>query len=734
MRSTAMTALVLAASMAVSALPAHAAQEPRSDVQLSTGEVLLDLVVTDKKGQPVSDLRRDEIEIYEDGVRQQVSSFGLVRKGPRDVRPGTGAETGSPGLLASDPAAKVNLMIIMVDRTSIEQPELKQVFEASERFINEKLAINDLVAVFVTTTRPVMIQNFTNNKTRLVDAMRVATAGTSVLLQEPVTNSRRADLTAITQVLLDGVSNLPPGTEGGDAAAAERLQSILDANANGVESYFSVLRDQIQALAIINSIVALAQAYSEVPGRKSMVLYSAGLVMNVEVKGAFNAMVSAANRANLTINTVDVAGLDASVRPARVQPRAVRPLEESENRMLVEGGESGMDRLLKPNLVNNDEGLSRIARDTGGVLVRNTNDLGRGFAAIANDLRSYYATSYEPANVALDGKFREISVKVLRKDVEVRTRRGYFAIPGGNATLLLPFEQPVLEMIAASTFQARPSDLKVAMKTERFPTAAGWRVPIALSVEGESLTAIPRNTKNTNPAARGASPTATDFEANAVALVRDAKQNVIAKLSRTTVFRAENASVDTFRSRTAPLPPFPQPLVLQPGSYAVQIGVYDPTSRKGTVIERKITLPALPASGKEALSSLVLGTDAVSVGPDDLTAATDPLVFNGQMRIVPSATGRFVKKNGDRMIAYFTFQGTPGKAYEMILHFMKGEEAVVGTPPSPLGPLDAAGRASAAPEVPLVGLEPGSYRAVLYVVPAGSKQPVAQAVTPFQVE
>ncbi|MGB5035343.1 MAG: VWA domain-containing protein [Blastocatellia bacterium] len=730
---------VLAAVILSVGVPVHAVQDGKSDVQLSAGEVLLDVIVTDKKGQPVTDLRRDEIEILENGTKQSVTSFGLVRKGPQEVngQPSTATTSAeAPEAIRSSLAAKVNLIIIMVDRTSVEQAELKQVFTATEKFINEKLAINDLVAVFINTSQPLMIQNFTNNKPKLVNAMKIATAGSTILLQEAVTNGSRADLGRLTQMIAVGGGDLTLSGDAGDAQAAVNLETLLSSNAAGIESYFSALRDQIQALSIINSVVAIAQAYSEVPGRKSMVLYSAGLVLNNDVDSAFDAMVSAANRSNLTINTVGVRGLDARVaRTNNEQLRNVRPILESDDRMAVSEGRSGMDRILESNLTDNDEGLARIAKDTGGVLIRNTNDLGKGFLAIANDLRTYYAMSYEPTNVALDGSFRSITVKVLRRDVEVRSRKGYFAVPGANSTLLLPFEQPVLAMLAKSDPQSRLSDLKVSFKTERFASPHGWRVPVALSIDGSALGAIPRDTKSKNPNLKGGNPNATDFEVNAVVLVRDARQTVVAKLSRTTVFRAANDRIPEFKAMSSPVPPFPQSLVLPPGSYTLQLGVYDPNSHRGTVMERKITLPPLPSDGNPALSSLVLGSAAVTVPESERTlVAEDPLVMGGKIRIVPNPTGRFAKSRGDRMIVYFQFRGAPNTPYEMILHFMSGEEVAVGTPPSPLGPTDASGMATAAPDIPLDGFKPGNYRAVLYIVPVGSKQPVAQAVTPFTVE
>jgi hypothetical protein len=201
------------------------------------------------------------------------------------------------------------------------------------------------------------------------------------------------------------------------------------------------------------------------------------------------------------------------------------------------------------------------------------------------------------------------------------------------------------------------------------------------------------------------------------------------------VFRAANDRVQEFRLMSSPVPPFPQSLVLPPGSYVLQLGVYDPNSHRGTVVERKFSLPALPSNGKPSLSSLVLGAAAVTVPePERKMVAGDPLVMNGTIRIVPNATGRFVKARGDRMIVYFQFRGVPNTPYEMIIHFMSGEEIALGTPPSPLGPTDSSGMAAVAPDIPLDGFKPGNYRAVLYVVPVGSKQPIAQAVTPFTIE
>jgi VWFA-related protein len=71
--------------------------------------------------------------------------------------------------------------------------------------------------------------------------------------------------------------------------------------------------------------------------------------------------------------------------------------------------------------------LGRLAKETGGFLLENTNDLAAGVARMQQDRTSYYLLGYQPTNTAADGKFRRVSVKVKRPAVTVRARPGYVA-------------------------------------------------------------------------------------------------------------------------------------------------------------------------------------------------------------------------------------------------------------------------------------------------------------------
>ena len=91
--------------------------------------------------------------------------------------------------------------------------------------------------------------------------------------------------------------------------------------------------------------------------------------------------------------------------------------------------------------------LARLAEDTGGFLIRDTNDIGSAFRRIDEDSRIHYLLTYTPINDSFDGKFRTIDVKVERPGVQVFARKGYRAVR--SSSLLRPpaYEAPAVAML-----------------------------------------------------------------------------------------------------------------------------------------------------------------------------------------------------------------------------------------------------------------------------------------------
>lgn len=698
-----MVVLLLASAVGVDARAARP-RAVQDALQLSTSEVLVDMTVVDDDRRAVLDLKPEEIEVYENGVKQDITSFELVRIGSTPRETATVAPDDADALTRS-PFRGVNLILVVIDRTSIEPSNLARVSRAAERFFNERLAINDLVAIYAVTNKLVLIQNFTNNRQRLVAGIRRATRTTAGgLLADPV-----------EKTFIESRDALNP-------RAVDMLSSIV----SNVDRAYDRLIEQIQARVIVRSLLALSRSYAEIPGRKSLVLYSEGFALATENEAPFESMIGVANRANMTIHAVNAAGLVVRDIPLQ-QNRRRRPLlEESDERMLVVGGESGMDRLLRPQTDDRDSALQRIASDTGGVFVRNTNDFGRGFQAIETDLRAYYAVTYSPSDTNVDGTYRRIEVRLSRKDVRVRARKGYFAIPGGSDGVLLPFERPLLAAVAAAKPNARPSDLPVFLKVEYFRLGSSWQVPILISTHAQGL--VYSKKASTDPDERV-------FQLDAVALVRDDTNAVLFKLSRSSSYRVDEARLAEFQESTIPLGEFAQPLVLQPGHYSILIGLRDPNSDRITVAERTITLPEIPREGAPSLSSLVLGKQIQTLSePGQRSGVRDPFLLNTTTRIVPNPSGKFLKSNGDRLIALVRLQSVPGTRFEARLQFFVDDRVVLSTPLTLLAATDSQGETSYAPVITLDSLQPGQYRAQVAVYLPDSPKPLASTMTILTIE
>ena len=80
-------------------------------------------------------------------------------------------------------------------------------------------------------------------------------------------------------------------------------------------------------------------------------------------------------------------------------------------------------------ILRGDKTLQQLADATGGraFFPYKMKDITKSFAAIEDELRSQYVVSYRPANFDADGRFRSIEITALKKDLQVRSRRGYYA-------------------------------------------------------------------------------------------------------------------------------------------------------------------------------------------------------------------------------------------------------------------------------------------------------------------
>src|SRR5262249_7896771 len=133
-------------------------------------------------------------------------------------------------------------------------------------------------------------------------------------------------------------------------------------------------------------------------------------------------------------------------RDAMVASRMRNPNPE-----LVAGGVSPLGRMEEIARLNEVTNLDELSQETGGYSLKNTNDLSGGLKRLSEELGNYYVLTYSPTNQNYNGKFRRITVKLARPDLQVRARRGYYALRTLDDSPVLAHEVPLIERANSTT-------------------------------------------------------------------------------------------------------------------------------------------------------------------------------------------------------------------------------------------------------------------------------------------
>ena len=193
------------------------------------------------------------------------------------------------------------------------------------------------------------------------------------------------------------------------------------------------------------------QSLAGVKGRKSMILVSGGFIYEPDFKD-MKTLLDASMRVNVPIHFIDARGLKA--------------LPDFMTAEYASGFDITDTVAVLADITREAEGSENVALDTGGLVVKNTNDLASGIGRVAAESQAYYLIGYTPSNTARDGKFRKIAVKlnaVRGKGVKLRARRGYFAPQDGRESQVArKGSDPEIGRALDSPFERRELPLRVS--------------------------------------------------------------------------------------------------------------------------------------------------------------------------------------------------------------------------------------------------------------------------------
>jgi len=437
-------------------------QSGRTVIRTETRVVLVDTIVTDKKGSYVHDLSAKDFRVWEDNKEQTIASASLQ----------SGAAT---------PDEK-NYMALLFDNTSMDVTGQRNAKLALAGFFDGEDAAQRLTAVAVFNGTLRISQNFTSD----ADLLKRAVANVPPPIPRMGSNPGA----------LGDIGDVAPPTFG----------VTMPTQARGPSFPGSIEAEEQMARAFLFALGTLAKNMAAVPGRKALVLLTGGLTISSQAVGDLDAAINACNKANVAVYPIDVRGLRPSRGALNGEPAGAwaglmrrtgaafaawpvpgaaafqtaprtdpqQPPRGQVNPGTAPGGSStptfpttppassipstpsrppgnalpgsnnnpavgrppgsGGPTMTNPGLLRDMkmdslQVLSALATDTGGFVIRNSNDLLVGLRRIAGEQREYYMVTYSPGESS-KGACHSLRVKVARGGTEVRSRSSYcFAKP-----------------------------------------------------------------------------------------------------------------------------------------------------------------------------------------------------------------------------------------------------------------------------------------------------------------
>jgi VWFA-related protein len=641
----------------------------------STTAILVDVVVRDRSGRPVTDLNAADFDVAEDGLSQKVDTFTRVSHGGGI---GLGVAWRSPGkILAVTPGAAAGTApagapppeeattALVFDHLSAETLRLAQ--RATLEYVPMSGESPVRVGVFATDAGVRVVQRYTTDRTLVRQAVaRVPPSGVSLEEQKAERSdeltTRRRQLEGETQAAEGGVVT-------GTGAALARNASELGER----ENELSMIRTEMNMLRSFDNfdratkghdtsaaLMMVVSSLATYPGRKTIVFFSEGLPVSPALTARLDAVIDAANRANVTAYAVDAKGLRAKSTLENTRKELGTFVEDR----LTEGS-SGRDRSDQPmsmamerveNTLKLDSrtGLARLAEETGGFLIEQTNNLSSAFRRIDEDTQFHYLLTYTPKAQTFDGKFHAIHVKVTRPGMQVFARKGYRAL-----RMRTPSDTAAYEVAALALLDRTPLPNAFPVQAAGFsfpdPVRPGLS-PVLVHVSTDVLRFDVDQQRSTYAG-----------QAVIIVRIRDGEGREVQTFSQQYVLTGESKDLEAAKKGEILFYREPD---LPAGVYTMESIVFDESARRGSARVSTITVPGR-ATSSLAMSSLVLvnraeetrtaqAADAAPAGP----------LYVGRTLLYPNLGEPIRKSAGSEMSFYFALYGALNavKVTAQILH------------------------------------------------------------------
>ena len=675
-------------------------------IRISTELVQSGVSVFDKQGRFVEGLKKEDFELKVDGKPVEVGFFERVSAGSAREEAQLEAARGdsivkvqntSKDAVAPKPPERGRVLIFFVDDTHMAPDSLKRTKDDIIRFIDREMGQNDLVAIASSSGQIGFLQQYTNNR----EVLKMAVARLSY----------RNYATRDTEmpVMTDGQAML---IDQGDKALATffvketmRVWNVPAPRAQEMVSQRArILLQQSSAFsrATLSALEALSRRAAGLPGRKLVFFISDGFPMdarNSAMLDRLRSIVDASIRSGVMIYTMDARGLVTDMMDATVEA-------------VPTGSVALATRVVGEDVLN------RLAADTGGRFIHNTNRLGPELTNALRETSNYYLLAWRPNEAGSGKKFHKIEVRVKnRPELSVKYQRGYFeATPEAKRNE------------SASGGSAAPPDPLRRALNSLFPKR---EIPTWLALS------------YIDPVASGSTLVASmKVETGALKFEQHADKTAAVVDIVGTVFDAQGKVMDNFSHRLTVTPPTsaggaePPDIIynyratLKPGLYQVRVAAIDRASGRTGSATEWVEIPDLSRQGF-SMSGLIVGERK----PGAEEKRSDALVEGATI----SVDRRFERSSNLRFLTYIynaAKAAAPGARPDVALQvqIFRDGQLVITMPPRQLSTesQDLAHMAYAA-DIPLQELRAGQYVLQVTATDRVGKASASQRVS-FEVQ
>jgi len=370
---------------------------PASSIRVTSELVLANVVVRDKKGNLIRDLKKEDFTLFEDGKKQQISTFDFenvdqveAAGGAEKTITGETAETAGPaGVLKKSDAPVMNardrrVIVLYFDFSAMEPDQIDRCVESAKKYINGQMRSADIVALVSLSTNMRVDLDFTDDKTKILSVLSSYSSGSG--------------------------EGFAMGDTGSAEGAAETGGSFTpdDTDYNTFSADWKLL-----------ALQSTMQALGKIEQKKSLIYFSNGISQTgTDNQSALRAATAAAVKNNVSIYPVDVRGLQAFPPGGEAQSASLHG-QSAYNGAAVLNDLSGN--------AASQETLSTLAADTGGKAFFDSNDFSGVFTQVQKDSSAYYVLGFTSTNPLKDGHYRRLKVQVNRADVKLEFRPGYYS-------------------------------------------------------------------------------------------------------------------------------------------------------------------------------------------------------------------------------------------------------------------------------------------------------------------